>query len=257
MLLICKKVEMNNGQNVAVIPDWKVRTELLMGTDAIQKLAASHVLVVGLGGVGGYSAEMLVRAGIGEITIVDGDKINASNRNRQLIALKSNEGKYKTDLFEERLMDINPDLKLTKVTEFLKEDRMDWVLETGYDYVIDAIDTLSPKVYLICKSLKHSYPIISSMGSGGKFDPLKVEVKDISESYNCRLAFSIRKQLHKFDIRTGFKVVFSPEKVNKECVELVEGQQNKKSNVGTISYMPPVFGMVLSSVVIQDLAGLG
>jgi tRNA A37 threonylcarbamoyladenosine dehydratase len=153
-------------------------------------------------------------------------------------------------------MDINPDLKLTKFTEFLKEERMDKVLESGFDYVVDAIDTLSPKVYLICKSLKNSYPLISSMGSGGKFNPLKVEVKDISESYNCRLAFSIRKQLHRLDIRSGFKVVFSPEKVHKDCVELVEGQPNKKSNVGTISYMPPVFGMVLSSVVIQDLAGL-
>lgn len=238
------------------VPGWLSRTELLLGNEAVLKLAGMHVLIVGLGGVGAFSAEMLARAGIGELTIVDGDRVQPSNRNRQLIALESTEGRFKTDLVEERLRDINPEIIVHKITEFLRDERMDEILETNFDYVIDAIDTLSPKIFLLFKTYNKKYPLVSSMGSGGKVDPAKIEITDISASYNCRLAHAIRKQLHRLGVRKGIKVVFSPEKVHPSTVKIVEGEQNKKSNVGTISYMPAAFGIALASVVIRDLSGI-
>jgi len=237
-------------------PDWQSRTELLLGEKALDMLRHSHVLVAGLGGVGAYVTEMLCRAGIGKLTIADGDKIQPSNRNRQLLALSSNTGEYKVTIMAHRLRDINPDAVIITVSEFLHDEKVDELLKEKYDYVVDAIDTLSPKVFLIRKTLEKGYPIISSMGSGGKIDPLKVTVCDIAESHTCRLAYSIRKQLHKLGIKEGVKVVFSPEHVSKSSVQLVEGERNKKSTVGTISYMPPVFGCIIASVVIRDLIDL-
>jgi len=234
-------------------PDWQNRTELLIGSDALKKLESAHVFVAGLGGVGAYTAEMLCRAGIGNITISDSDIILPSNRNRQLIALISTEGKEKVRLMAERLHEINPLVRLTVISTFLNEETIDKVLETPFDYVADAIDTLHPKTLLISKSLAKSYPLVSSMGSGGKFDPEKVCISDISESYNCRLAYFIRKRLHKKNIRTGFKVVFSPEPISKKATRIITGESNKKSTVGTISYMPAVFGCYMASVIIRDL----
>ncbi len=237
--------------------DWQVRTKLLTGQEFLERIASAHVLVAGLGGVGGYAAEMLCRAGIGEMTIVDNDFVHPSNRNRQLVALSSTEGLYKTDLFESRLKDINPAIRLHKITEFIEGDRIDVLLQNRYDYVVDAIDTISPKVNLISKTLAAGYPLVSSMGSGGKFDPALVKVSDISGTYNCRLAHMIRKMLHRNGIHSGFTVVFSSETVSRNAVKLVDGEQNKRSVVGTISYMPPVFGMFIASVVIRDLMGMG
>ncbi len=238
-----------------MIPEWQSRTELLLGREALKLLKASHVLVIGLGGVGAYAAEMLCRAGVGILTIVDGDKVQPSNRNRQLIALNSNVGKDKVDLMSERLLDINPDIEIISVNEFLYNEKMDHLLEKRYDYVVDAIDTLSPKVFLIQKTLCKEYPLISSMGSGGKLDPMQVKVSDISDSHTCKLAYKIRKQLHKNGIRKGFKVVYSPEQVSKDSIQLIDGERNKKSTIGTISYMPPLFGCIMASVVIRDLIG--
>jgi len=238
---------------MSTIPEWQERTELAIGAEAIRKLESSHVLVAGLGGVGAYAAEMLVRAGIVGITIVDGDKVSSSNRNRQLIALKSTEGFYKTDLVEERLIDINPEVKVHKITEFLRDERMDEVLQTPFDYVADAIDTLSPKVFLIKKTYEMGYPLVSSMGSGGKFDPTAICIVDVSKSYNCKFGHAIRKQLHRLGIRKGFKVVFSPEEVDPATVKETTGEQNKRSVVGTISYMPAAFGIAMASLVIRGL----
>jgi tRNA threonylcarbamoyladenosine dehydratase len=237
------------------IPDWQRRTELVAGKDSVKRFATKHVLIAGLGGVGGYVAEMLARAGIGQLTVVDGDRVADTNRNRQIIALKSTEGKFKTDLIEERLKDINPDIIINKITEFLKDERMDEVLETPFDYVADAIDTLSPKVFLIKKTMDRGYSLVSSMGSGGKFDPTKIQVVDVSKSYNCKFAHAVRKQLHRLGIRKGFKVVFSPEEVNPETIREVSGEQNKRSVVGTISYMPAAFGIAMASAIIRDLMG--
>lgn len=235
--------------------DWQERTELILGKEKLEKLRKTHVLVVGLGGVGAYAAEQLCRAGIGKMTIVDGDVVESSNRNRQLPALISNIGKPKAEILEQRFHDINPEIDVQVVNEYLKVDRMIEILERSkYDFVVDAIDTLSPKVFLIYHSIQRGYPIVSSMGAGGKFDPSLVQVSDISKSYNCKLARMIRKRLYKLGIRKGFKVVFSPEEVEKETVRVEEGV-NKKSTVGTISYMPPTFGCFCASVVIRELLG--
>lgn len=237
------------------MPDtnWKDRTVLLLGDEKVQKLAEAHVLVAGLGGVGAYAAEMLCRAGIGELTIIDSDTVQASNRNRQLIALKSNEGKYKAELMAQRMLDINPDIKLHVINEYIRDERMIEILEFPYDYVVDAIDTLAPKIFLIYHSVQKGLKVASSMGAGGKTDVTKIHIADISNSYNCKLASILRKRLHRLGVFSGIKVVFSSEKVSKEAVLLVEGEQNKKSTVGTISYLPPVFGCYLASIVINDL----
>lgn len=231
------------------------RTELMIGAEKLECLKASHVLVVGLGGVGAYAAEMLCRAGVGKLTLIDSDKVSRSNKNRQLLALDSTEGKLKTEVLAERLKDINKDVELVCLSEYLKDERMLEVLkETKYDYVIDAIDTLSPKLYLIAHCVKLSIPVVSSMGSGGKLNPSLVQVADISQSYNCPLARMIRKHLHKFGIYDGVQVVFSSEEVSKDTVR-EERSENKRTNVGTISYMPAIFGCFAASVVIRDLIG--
>lgn len=234
-------------------PEWLQRTELLLGREKLTKLRQAKILVVGLGGVGAYAAEMLCRSGVGKMTIVDGDKIHATNRNRQLIALSSVEGLSKAATMGHRLLDINPGLDLTVYDEYIRDVRMIEILGGDFNYVIDAIDTLAPKVFLIYHSVSKGLKIVSSMGSGGKYDPMLVRISDLSESYNCKLASILRKRLHRLGIYTGIKVVFSPEKVSPETIVLTEGETNKKSTVGTISYMPPVFGCHLASVVIREL----
>jgi tRNA A37 threonylcarbamoyladenosine dehydratase len=229
---------------------------MLLGAEGLEKLKSARVLVVGLGGVGAFAAEMICRAGVGSMTIVDGDKVNSSNRNRQLLALKSTHGKAKAELMGARLMDINPGLFLTIIDEYIKDDRMIEILDAGFDYVVDAIDTLSPKIFLIYHSLQRNYKLVSSMGSGGKYDPLKISVSDISETTDCTLARILRKRLHRLGIREGFTAVYSPETIDKSKVISTPGERNKASVVGTVSYMPAAFGIVCASVVIRDLAGI-
>lgn len=233
--------------------DWMSRTRLLLGDERVEKLLHAHVLVAGLGGVGAYAAEQLCRAGIGKMTVVDGDMVTASNKNRQLPALDSTLGKQKAEVMAQRLLDINPALELRVVNTFLKDKKIDLLLSEKFDYVVDAIDTLAPKVFFIHECLRQHYPLVSSMGAGGKLDPTQIRISDISESHSCRLAFYIRKRLQKFGIRSGFQVVFSPEPVESVRKIKVENESNKKSNVGTISYMPAIFGCFCASVVINDL----
>ena len=232
--------------------EWQERTRLLLGDEGFEKLNSSHVLVVGLGGVGGYVAEQLTRAGIGELTIVDGDVVSQSNMNRQLLALQSTQGKPKAEVMAARLRDINPDVKLHVVNQFMKDQALIDLISQPYDYVVDAIDTVSPKVFLLYYAVQNNQRIVSCMGAGGKMHPDKIEIADIDKSHHCHLAFYIRKKLHKLGIRTGIKVVFSPEPVNKSAV-IEEESQNKASNVGTISYMPAAFGCFCASVVINGL----
>lgn len=234
--------------------DWLERTGLILGDEGLKKLNASNVLVVGLGGVGGYAAEMICRAGVGRMTIVDGDVIAASNRNRQLPALKSTEGLSKAGVMGQRLLDINPGLELTIIEEYIKDDRMVEVLEADFDYVVDAIDTLSPKIFLIHHSLQKKFRVVSSMGAGGKFDPTMIRISDISETTDCPLARILRKRLHRLGIREGFTAVYSTEIVDKSKIVHVKEERNKASVVGTISYMPAAFGIACASVVIRDLA---
>lgn len=236
---------------------WYERTELLLGPERYSRLKAANVLVVGLGGVGAYAAEMICRAGVGRMTIVDGDVVEESNRNRQLPALISNCGKPKAEVLAERFRDINPELQLTVLNEYLRDERTVELLGSqSFDYVVDAIDTLSPKVFLIYHALQKGYRVVSSMGAGGKTDPAQVAVADISKSHDCKLARMVRKRLHRLGVRNGVKVVFSPEEVPSEAIRL-EQSTNKLSTVGTISYLPPVFGCFIASVVLRDLADAG
>jgi len=236
--------------------DWQDRTKLILGEERLKKLASARVLIVGLGGVGAYAAEMICRAGVGSITVVDGDAVHTTNRNRQLPALKSTEGLPKADVMGRRLKDINPDIKLTIIQEYLKDERMIEVLDMGFDYVVDAIDTLSPKISLIFHTLQKKMPLVSSMGAGGKYDPTRIAVSDISETTDCTLARILRKRLHRLGIREGFTAVYSTEPVDKKKVVPTPGELNKASVVGTISYMPASFGIACASVVIRDLAGI-
>jgi tRNA A37 threonylcarbamoyladenosine dehydratase len=236
--------------------DWLTRTELLLDEEKLKKLKNSSVLVVGLGGVGSWAAEMICRAGVGCMTIVDGDNVHPTNRNRQLPALKSTEGLAKAEVMGQRILDINPDIKLTVIQEYIKDDRMIEILSKNYDYVVDAIDTLSPKIFLIFHSLQRNLPLVSSMGAGGKFDPARVNISDISETTDCSLARILRKRLHRLGIREGFTAVYSNEVIDKEKIIATNGEQNKASIVGTISYMPAAFGIACASVVLRDLASI-
>jgi len=238
------------------IPDWQERTLLLLKQENIKKLNDSHVFVAGLGGVGAFAAEMLCRAGIGQLTIADGDQINPSNRNRQLLALKSTERLRKAEVMAQRLLDINPELKITAFDEFLRDGRTNQVLDCQFDYVIDAIDSLSPKVFLIKQVVNQKIPLVSSMGAGGVIDPAEVKVADFSDTYNCNLAKALRKRLRKLGINGGFKAVFSSEFVDETAVLPIENEPNKKTTVGTISYMPAIFGCIAASVAIRDLLGI-
>jgi tRNA A37 threonylcarbamoyladenosine dehydratase len=235
--------------------EWLSRTKLLLGEDRIKKLQEAHVLIVGLGGVGGYACEQIARGGVGKMTIVDADIVSESNINRQLIASHSAVGQTKASVLAGRLRDINPNIDLNIIEEFIFEEKVDELLDRDqYDYVVDAIDTLSPKVNLIYKSLNRELRIVSSFGAGGRVDPTQVQIAPIEKSHGDKLGFHVRKRLHRMGIRKGLKVVFSPEQVPEDAWYVGEGERNKKGVVGTISYMPPIFGCALASVVLRDLA---
>lgn len=236
---------------------WLSRTEMLLGHEVLEKMKRSNVLVAGLGGVGSWAAEMICRAGVGAMTIIDGDIITDANRNRQLPALTSTTGRKKAEVMGERLLDINPELHLRVITEFIRDQRMiDILEEEHYDYVVDAIDTLSPKVFLVYHSLRLKLPVVSSMGAGGKYDPTAIRVADISETNFCNLARMLRKKLHKLGVHEGFLAVYSPEVVDKSLIVRGSDESNKASSVGTMSYMPAAFGITCASVVIRELAGI-
>ena len=232
---------------------WLSRTQLLIGEEALRKLAASHVMVVGLGGVGSYAAEFIARSGVGQMTIIDGDVVDPTNRNRQLPALATNHGVSKALIMEERLKAINPEMKLQVIKEFVNPEMVLQQLSHRPDYIIDAIDSITPKVTFIKLAYESKLPLVSSMGAGAKLDPTRLQVVDISKTYNCPFAQQIRKKLKDYKIYRGVKVVFSPEEPIKESLMLTDGKNYKKSAYGTISYLPAVFGAVASSVVIRDL----
>lgn len=236
---------------------WNIRTQYLLGKEAMDILAASSVLIAGVGGVGAFAAEYLCRAGVGKITIVDCDVVDETNLNRQLIALRSDIGKVKVQLMAERLKNINPNVIIVPIQAYLKDEKTPEILNSdSFDIVIDAIDTLSPKVHLILKCLELKIKIISSMGAGGKSDPSQVQVVDISKTFNCMLSRAVRKKLKKYKVYKGFKAVFSPEDVKGEVIEIEDDPEviiNKKSIIGTISYMPSVFACHCTAVAIKEL----
>ena len=237
-----------------MIPYWMSRTQLMLGDEPIEQLMSKNVLVVGLGGVGGICAEMIARAGVGKMTIVDADTVDLSNTNRQIPALHSTAGKLKAEVMAERIKDINPDIDLTVLTVYIKEEETIQILESqNFDYAVDCIDTLSPKVYFIKACMDRKIPIVSSLGAGGKLDPSLVMITDISKTHECNLARYVRKKLHAMGIQKGLTVVFSPEKVDQSRVFETEKAFPKKSIIGTISYMPAIFGCNVASVVIRGL----
>jgi tRNA A37 threonylcarbamoyladenosine dehydratase len=234
---------------------WLSRTELLIGREKLEKLMNAHVLIVGMGGVGSFAAEFVCRSGVGEMTIIDGDVVDPSNRNRQLPALATTHGMSKAELMGERLLQINPELKLHVIREFVMPGRVEDMLSSNPDYVVDAIDSITPKLTFIRAAYAKGLPLVCSMGAGAKLDPTRLQVTDISKTYNCPFAQQIRKQLKNDGIYKGIKVVFSPEQPIKESLMLTDGSNFKKSAYGTISYLPATFGAALSSVVIRELMG--
>lgn len=235
---------------------WLGRTSLLIGEEKVWELTRKHVMVVGMGGVGSFAAEFICRAGIGKMTIIDGDVVDPTNRNRQLPALATNHGESKAAIMASRLKAINPELDLTVIQNFVEPDMVEKLMLIQPDYIIDAIDSLTPKLTFIRSAFNSKIPMVSSMGAGAKLDPTKLQVVDISKTYNCPFAQQVRKMLKKDGIYKGLKVVFSPEEPIKESLMLTDGKNYKKSAYGTISYLPATFGAVVASVVIRDLTGL-
>ena len=235
--------------------DWTTRTALLLGTEGMRRLAASHVLVVGLGGVGAYAAEEIARAGVGRMTLVDADVVSLSNLNRQLPALHSTLGKPKAEVMAARLRDINPGLEIEVRNCFVRDEETEALLDAAhYDFVVDAIDTLSPKTFLIYHALQRHLPIISSMGAGAKVDPSRIRIADISKTTDCALARAVRKRLKGMGISSGLPVVFSTEPANPQAILEVEDEACKRTTTGTVSYMPALFGCYLASYVIRHLS---
>lgn len=235
--------------------NWQERTSILVGEEKLNILLKSCVMVVGVGGVGAYAAEMLARAGVGSIILLDSDNVNVTNKNRQLIALDSTIGKSKVEIMGERLRDINSNINLELLPIYLEVDNIGEIfkkLKYTPDFVVDAIDTLSPKIALIKYCVENKIPHITSMGAGAKLDATKIRITDLSKSYNCPLAYILRKKLRKEGISKGFKVVFSEELPDREAIVPME-ERNKKSQVGTISYLPAVFGCVCAQGAIEWL----
>jgi tRNA A37 threonylcarbamoyladenosine dehydratase len=229
------------------------RTELLIKEKGLEKLQKANILIVGIGGVGSYAAEALVRAGIVNLTIVDGDTIDATNINRQLLALNSTIGKSKTEVLKERLLDINPDLNLTCIQEFQNPDKIVDLIDPKYDWILDCIDSIQPKVNMLVAAKRKHIKIVSAMGAGGKMDASKVKVTDIHNTRECLLARKIRKELRKRGIQKGIRAVYSTEIQNTESLALTDGADYKRSYYGTISYMPAIFGMFAAAEVIKYL----
>ena len=234
--------------------NWQERTEILLGEEKVNRLRAAHVLVVGLGGVGAYAAEMLCRAGVGRMTIVDADTVQPTNLNRQLVALHSTIGQSKAEILEKRLRDINPRIKLNVLPVYLEDDNIPELLDSAeFDFIVDAIDTISPKCYLIYHALRKGMKIVSSMGAGAKTDITQIRFADLWETYHCGLSKAVRKRLQKLEMKRKLPVVFSTEQANSDAIILTEDEKHKKSTAGTVSYMPAVFGCYLAEYVIRKI----
>jgi tRNA A37 threonylcarbamoyladenosine dehydratase len=232
---------------------WLGRTSLLIGEDRVRLLNKKHVMVVGMGGVGSFAAEFICRSGVGFMTIIDGDVVDPTNRNRQLPALSTNHGVSKADIMAERLLAINPELKLNIIKEFINPEMVEKLFENKPDYIVDAIDSITPKLTFLKMAYHQKIPLVSSMGAGAKMDPTQIKVVDISKTMICPFAQQVRKMLKKDKIYKGIKAVFSPEEPMWDSLMMTDGKNYKKSAYGTISYLPATFGAVAASVVIRDL----
>ena len=231
------------------------RTTLLYGDERMARIRSAHVLVVGTGGVGAYAAEMLCRAGVGHLTLVDADTVSPSNINRQLPALHSTVGRSKVGVLAEHFRDINPEVQLTLREEYLTPESVDALLDAApYDYVIDAIDTIQPKVALLAACIRRRQPVIASMGAGAKTDITAIQYADIWQTYHCGLSKSVRSGLTRAGLRgRKLPVVFCAQQADRAALLTVEGERNKKTTAGTVSYMPATFGNYLAAWVLNRL----
>lgn len=236
------------------VPDWLERTELLIGEESIHKLKNAQILLVGLGGVGSYAGEFLVRAGIGSLIIIDGDRVDPTNINRQMQALHSTIGMSKAELLRQRFLDINPGLQIEIHTSFMEPADMELLLQqVEIDFVLDCIDSVLPKLTLIKAAVRAKVKVISAMGAGGKFDPSKVKVADISNTRECKFAQTVRKRLKYLGIRKGILAVYSEEIQPKSALQYTDGSAYKRSFYGTISYMPALFGLRMAAEAISRI----
>lgn len=234
---------------------WDDRTERLLGFDAMERLREASVLVVGAGGVGGYAAEMLVRSGIGNMTIIDADNVAESNINRQLVALRSTIGRSKAILYVERFHDINPEANIDALQMYLGEEQVDELLDGRFDYVLDCIDTVGPKVALLAHCLRHRIPVISSMGAGGRIDPTKVCYMDLWQTRDDGLARAVRQRLKRAGVRSPLLTVCSTEPAGKHSLlEVVES--NKRTSYGTLASIPALFGIYMANYAVRSMAGV-
>ncbi|MBP6062524.1 MAG: tRNA threonylcarbamoyladenosine dehydratase [Fusobacteriaceae bacterium] len=231
------------------------RVELLLGKECVEKLKNSHVIVFGLGGVGGYVVEALIRTGLGEITVVDFDTIDITNLNRQIIATQNQVGKYKAEVIKERILSINPQVKVNSYIEKFEEESADKFFNenTKYTYVVDAIDLVKHKLKIIELSKKMGFPVISCMGTGNKLNPEMLKISDISKTSVCPLARVMRKELKNRRI-SKVKVLYSVEIPKKPKNE--NGSREKKVNVGSVSFVPSAAGLIIASHVVKEICGV-
>lgn len=230
------------------------RTALLLGQKKINRLRDSHILIVGLGGVGGMAMEMLARSGVGYFTLVDGDKVSGSNVNRQILAFSDNVGNTKVEEAKKRILRINPDAKVEVNATYLEAEDIPFLFEEkSYHFVLDCIDTVAPKVALLAECYKRKIPVISSMGAGAKLDPSRIKISDISKTSYCSLARVVRRGLKTQGIKKGIPVVYSSEEAIKSAVELGSQDKGKRTTVGTISYLPNLFGCFVAAYALENL----
>lgn len=227
------------------------RTELLLGKEAMKRLSAARVAVFGVGGVGGYTVEALARSGIGNIDLIDNDRVSESNINRQIIALDSTVGQYKTEAMRARIADISPDCRVTVHNMFFMPDNADSIDFSAYDYAVDAIDTITGKIEIIMRAKASGIPVISSMGAGNKLDPTAFEVSDIYKTSVCPLARVMRREMKKRGVRS-LKVVYSREEAVKP-VNTDISQLSGKPVPGSSAFVPPVVGLIIASEVVKDI----
>lgn len=231
---------------------WDERTRTLLGEDAVNQLARKRVLIVGCGGVGGYASEMLARSGVGHLTLIDSDCVATSNINRQIIATHDTVGESKVELLAKRFKSINPDISVDARQLFLTPEKVDDLISENYDMIIDAIDSVAPKVMLLEESLRRHIPVVSSMGAGGRIDPTKCGYFDISETRNDGLAREVRRRLRKAGFSGGLTVVASTESPEQHSI-LTLDEQFKRSSYGTLATIPAIFGIMLANRAILEL----
>ena len=238
---------------MTAVPPQFERAEILIGAEGVARLAAKHVFLAGLGGVGSWCAEALARAGVGRLTLVDMDTVAVSNINRQLPALHSTIGRKKTDVMADRILDINPDCEVEVLDVFIDPDNVQTLLPLDVDYVVDCIDSLNCKVALIAEAYRRGVPVAASMGAGNKLDPTRIRLADIAKTQVCPLAREVRHRLRRQGIEKGILTVYSDETGRPPRPPEPTSHGRARAVNGTISYMPPLFGLMLAGAVIQHL----